>query len=68
MNLIVYCWLTVSGNPPLVIVILELNISLGIKSDTYYEHTFILLNTESDDDILIRSTGLLVGGDKKLFI
>ena len=63
-----YCWFTVNGKPPLVIVILELNISLGIRSETYYEQTLILFDNESDDEILIKSAGLLVGGERKLLI
>ena len=63
-----YCWFTVNGNPPLVIVIFELNISLGMRSETYYEHMLILFDSESEDDILIKSAGLFVGGDRKLLI
>lgn len=68
MNRIVYTWFTVNGKPPFVIVILLLNKSFGIKSDTYYEQILIWLDNESDDDILIKSAGLFVGGDRKLLI
>jgi len=64
----VYCWFTVNGKPPLVIVIFELNISFGMRSETYYEQMLILFDKESEDDILIKSAGLFVGGDRKLLI
>lgn len=52
----------------MVIVILELNISLGIRSETYYEQILILFDSESEDDNFIKSAGLLVGGERKLLI
>lgn len=68
MNLMVYCWFTVNGRPPLVIVILELGSSLGIRSVTYSEHTLILLPLASCEVILMMSAGLLVGGERKFLI
>lgn len=39
-----------------------------MRSETYYEQMLILFDKESEDDILIKSAGLFVGGDRKLLI